>query len=110
MQAGPEATPPHHDAPPARDLLRAVRDDGTLDPAFRGALADALALYRHMVTLRLVSARMVDLQRTEKIAFHAACLGEEAVIAGATLAAREGDWVFPGGREWGAAIVRGSTA
>jgi len=26
---------------------------------------------------------------------------------GAALAAREGDWVFPGVREWGAAIVRG---
>ncbi|MDB5215128.1 MAG: Branched-chain alpha-keto acid dehydrogenase, component, alpha subunit, partial [Myxococcaceae bacterium] len=63
--------------------------------------------YRHMVTLRLVSARMVDLQRSEKIAFHSSCLGEEAVIAAATLAARPNDWVFPGVREWGAALVRG---
>ena len=107
MQAGPEAPPPRHDAAPARDLLRAVRDDETVDPAFRGGLADALVLYRHMVTLRLVSTRMVDLQRTEKIAFHSACLGEEAIIAGAALAARANDWVFPGRREWGAAIVRG---
>lgn len=81
--------------------------DGSVEPAFRGALADAVALYRHLVTLRLVSARMVDLQRSEKIAFHSASLGEEAVVAGATLAARAGDWVFPGVREWGAAIVRG---
>jgi len=71
------------------------------------ALADALAVHRHMVTLRLVSARMVDLQRSEKIAFHASCLGEEAVIVAAAMAAREQDWVFPGAREWGAAIVRG---
>lgn len=81
--------------------------DGRVDPAFRGALADAVALYRHMVTLRLVSARMVDLQRSEKVASHSPCLGEEGVIAAATLAARPGDWVFPGVREWGAAIVRG---
>jgi TPP-dependent pyruvate/acetoin dehydrogenase alpha subunit len=107
MQAGPEATSPWHDASHARNLLRAVRDDGTVDPAHRAALADAVALYGHMVTLRLVSARMVDLQRSEKVAFHSACLGEEAVIAGAAMAAREGDWVFPGAREWGAAIVRG---
>jgi pyruvate dehydrogenase E1 component subunit alpha len=81
--------------------------DGIVDPAFRGALSDAVALYRHMLTLRLVSARMVDLQRSEKIAFHSSCLGEEAVIAAAALAARPNDWVFPGVREWGAALVRG---
>ena len=69
--------------------------------------ATALAAFRHMVRLRLLSARMVDLQRTEKVAFHASSLGEEAAIVGATLAAREQDWVFPGTREWGAAIVRG---
>lgn len=67
----------------------------------------AVTLYRHMVRLRLVSARMVDLQRTARIAFHASCLGEEAAIVAATLAARETDWIFPGAREWGAAIVRG---
>jgi pyruvate dehydrogenase E1 component alpha subunit len=67
----------------------------------------ARAFYRHMVRLRLVSARMVELQRSEKIAFHASCLGEEAVIVGAALGARDADWIFPGSREWGAAIVRG---
>lgn len=73
----------------------------------RAALEDAVALYRHMLTLRLVSARMVDLQRGEKVAFHSASIGDEAVIVAATLAARPSDWVFPGVREWGAAIVRG---
>jgi TPP-dependent pyruvate/acetoin dehydrogenase alpha subunit len=87
MQAGSEATTSRHEPSPA--------------------LADGLALYRHMVTLRLVSARMVDLQRSEKIAFHASCLGEEAVIAATAMAARDDDWVFPGTREWGAALVRG---
>lgn len=107
MQAGTEASPPRHEPAPTGDLVRAVRDDGTLHTAFRGALDAALVLYRQMVTLRLVSARMVDLQRTERIAYHSACLGEEGVIAAAALAAREGDWVFPGAREWGAALVRG---
>ena len=76
-------------------------------PPIGGALEDAVALYRHMVTLRLLSGRMVGLQRTEKVAFHAACLGEEAVIAATAAAARPNDWIFPGVREWGAAIVRG---
>ena len=102
MHAGPHAT-----GPLATSAVHSRGADGLVDPAFRGALSDAVALYRHMVTLRLVSARMVDLQRSEKVAFHASCLGEEAVIAGAALAARPNDWVFPGVREWGAALVRG---
>jgi TPP-dependent pyruvate/acetoin dehydrogenase alpha subunit len=60
-----------------------------------------------MVRLRLVSARMVELQRAEKIAYHSAILGEEQAVVAAALAAREEDWVFPGAREWGAALVRG---
>jgi TPP-dependent pyruvate/acetoin dehydrogenase alpha subunit len=80
---------------------------GLVAPAGGSELADAVVLYRHLVTLRLLSARMVDLQRSERVAFHAASLGEEGVIAGAALAAREGDWVFSGAREWGATLVRG---
>ena len=85
MQAGQEASPSRHDG-------------SRLDAA-----DEARVLYRHMLTLRLLSARMVDLQRTSKVALHTSCLGEEAVIAAATLAARASDWVFPGAREWGAA-------
>lgn len=69
---------------------------------------DALSLaHGHMVRLRLVSARLVLLQRSEKIASHHASIGEEAAVVGAALAARDGDWIFPGAREWGAALVRG---
>ena len=47
---------------------------------------DGLSLaHRHMVRLRLVSARMVLLQRTEKIASHHASTGEEAALVGAAL-------------------------
>ncbi|MBS2012085.1 MAG: hypothetical protein JST00_04315 [Deltaproteobacteria bacterium] len=68
---------------------------------------EVLPALRSLVRLRLLSSRMVDLQRAEAIASHSACLGEEAAIVGAVMAAREQDWVFPGSREWGAAIVRG---
>jgi len=109
--AVPEASSPegpsHADEAFARDALTALRDDGAVDPAFRSALEDALTLYRHMVRVRLLSARMIELQRAERVAYHSACIAEEAVVVGATLAARSGDWVFPGAREWGAAIVRG---
>ncbi len=107
MHAGPDPTvnpePPHESS--AASAGAGAPPGGA--PIAEAARAEAVALYRHMVTLRLVSARMVDLQRSEKIAFHASCLGEEAVIAAAALAARPNDWVFPGAREWGAALVRG---
>ncbi len=82
------------------------------DPAAEGvfrreAREGALALFRHMVRLRLVSHRMVELQREGKVAFHASCIGEESAVVGAALAARANDWVFPGTREWGVALVRG---
>lgn len=73
----------------------------------REAREGALVLFRHMVRLRLVSHRMVELQREGKIAFHASCIGEESAIVAAALAARADDWVFPGTREWGVALVRG---
>lgn len=109
MQAGAPPTVSTHaeGAAPLLDLLRSTLEDGSVDPAFRAALSDGVALYRHMVTLRLVSARMIDLQRSGKVASHSSCLGEEAVIVAASLAARANDWVFPGVREWGAALVRG---
>jgi TPP-dependent pyruvate/acetoin dehydrogenase alpha subunit len=50
---------------------------------------------------------MVRLQREGKIGYHASSIGDEAVIVGAVLAARPNDWIFPGMREWAAAIVRG---
>lgn len=70
-------------------------------------LTGAVDLLSHMVRLRAISARMVRLQREGTIGYHASSIGDEAVIVGATLAARAGDWIFPGMREWGAAIVRG---
>jgi pyruvate dehydrogenase E1 component alpha subunit len=93
--------------PPASDdLVRAMRDDG-VDAPFRAALEIAAALQRHMVRARVVSARMVALQRAEKIGYHTASIGDEAAIVGAVLAMRAGDWVFPGARDWYAALARG---
>lgn len=94
-------------APTTRDLVRSAGEDGTLRPEFRGSLDAGVALYRHMLRLRLVSAKMVDLQRSGKIALHMSSIGEEGAVAGATMALETRDWIFPGGREWGAALVRG---
>jgi len=91
----------------SEDLVRSERDGG-VGVAFRPALdAGVAALLRHMVRARVVSARMVGLQRSEKIGYHHASLGEEAAIVGAVLAMRATDWIFPGAREWYAGLARG---
>lgn len=66
-------------------------------------------LHREMVRVRVVSARMVGLQREGKVAFHASPIGAEAPIVAAGLALSDGDALFPGVREWGAALARGLT-
>ena len=91
---------------PADELVRALRDDG-IEASFRPALDLGAALYHHMVRARVVSARMASLQRAERIGFHTSSVGEEAAIVGAVLAMRATDWVFPGAREWYAALARG---
>lgn len=65
------------------------------------------ALHRHLVRARLVSVRMVGLQRAGRIASHAASVGQEGAIVGAALAARAADWLFPSARDWYVALARG---
>jgi pyruvate dehydrogenase E1 component alpha subunit len=92
-------------APP----LRALRDDGSVDPAHSAALTDelAVALYEHMVLTRAIDERMVALQREGVIASHSSSVGEEAAIVGAAAAMHDDDWIFPSSREHGAALWRG---
>lgn len=82
---------------------------GGLDATAAPEVATRLALYRHLVRARVISARMVSLQRSERIGFHASSIGEEAAIVGSILATRPQDWVFPGARDWYAALGRGAT-
>jgi TPP-dependent pyruvate/acetoin dehydrogenase alpha subunit len=91
--------------PPAILAANLAADGGASPP--RAAHDVAEALLRHMIRARILSARMVALQRHERIGFHTASIGEEAAIVGAALATRAGDWVFPGAREWYAALARG---
>jgi TPP-dependent pyruvate/acetoin dehydrogenase alpha subunit len=73
----------------------------------RSGLEAARSLYAHAVRARLLSARMTLLQHEGRVAFHAACIGEEVAIAATAMALRERDWFFPGHREWAGALVRG---
>jgi 2-oxoisovalerate dehydrogenase E1 component alpha subunit len=99
----------HPDDVAAPDVLRVLRDDGSLDPATDPGLtaAEVVAIYRAMVRVRTLDARLETLQRQGRIGFHIGSLGEEATILGSAAALRSSDWIFPCYREFGAALWRG---
>ena len=108
----PVAAPMKHRDPNdvlAPGVLRVMNDDGTADPATdpRVDTASLVALYEHMVRVRILDDRLVTLQRQGRIGFHIGSLGEEAAILGSAWALRETDWIFPCYREFGAALLRG---
>ena len=107
--AAPAPHPAASDPAHAPDVVRALRDDGSLDPAGDPKVGDdlVLALYRQMVLVRLVDTRLAALQREGRVAFHVGSLGEEAAIVGSAAALRASDWIFPCSREVGAALWRG---
>jgi len=91
------------------EIVRVLRDDGTLDPTHDPKLGDEriVELYRFMVRTRVIDERLVMLQRQGRIGFHIGSLGEEASILGSAAAARPQDWIFPCYREFGALLLRG---
>ncbi len=93
----------------APGVIRAMRDDGTVDPAHDPGITDAelVSLYTDMVRVRVLDDRLVSLQRQGRIGFHIGSIGEEASILGSTFAMRKNDWIFPCYREFGAALIRG---
>jgi pyruvate dehydrogenase E1 component alpha subunit len=100
------ASPSHTGDP---DVIRVLRDDGSLDPAHDPKLdpEQVVAMYRHLVLVRALDERLVVLQRQGRIGFHIGSLGEEAAIVGSAAAIRSQDWLFPCYREFGAALWRG---
>ena len=94
---------------PARGLITALRNDGSVDPAFKIAKDKDLWLsaYREMRRLRLLDAKMILLQRQGRVGFYGAAHGQEAVPIATGLALLADDWVFPALREQSIMLVRG---
>jgi pyruvate dehydrogenase E1 component alpha subunit/2-oxoisovalerate dehydrogenase E1 component alpha subunit len=69
--------------------------------------AQRFELYRHLLRIRLLDERLVQLQRQGRVAFHGSCAGQEVAPVAAGLALRPGDWIFPALRESYAMLVRG---
>jgi 2-oxoisovalerate dehydrogenase E1 component alpha subunit len=67
----------------------------------------AVALYEHMVLSRALDERLVALVHEGAVSQHSSGVGEEAAIVGAVAAMKDEDWVFPGSREFAAALWRG---
>lgn len=95
--------------PTAPAPLAAMRDDGSLEPSHASVLSDelAVALYEHMVLARALDERIVALVHEGAVSQHSSAIGEEAAIVGAVAALGDDDWVFPGSREFAAALWRG---
>lgn len=92
-------------------LLRALTDDGSaLRPDWKGgqpAAEEALAIWRAMLTTRLLDDRMLKLQRQGRVAFVGTSTGSEAAIHASAAAFGPEDWIFSGLREGGVAVQRG---
>lgn len=68
---------------------------------------ELLAIYRHMLRVRLLDERMMKRQRQGKIGFYGAITGQEATPIAAGFALEKQDWVFPALRENAIMLVRG---
>jgi pyruvate dehydrogenase E1 component alpha subunit len=107
-RTGPAVARHPHDTS-APDVVKALREDGSLDPQHDPQLSreQVESLYRAMLGARTLDDRLVTLQRQGRIGFHIGSLGEEACILGTAFALRESDWIFPCYREFAAALWRG---
>ncbi|SDO94989.1 2-oxoisovalerate dehydrogenase E1 component alpha subunit [Lutimaribacter pacificus] len=93
----------------AFSIVRVLRKDGEAVGDWAGALTpDELREgLRHMMTLRIFDARMLNAQRQGKTSFYMQHLGEEAVSCAFARALRPGDMNFPTYRQAGLLIAGG---
>lgn len=71
--------------------------------------AEALAMYRTMLTIRLWDERAIKLQRSGRIGFCVTSRFEEATQAATAAALEATDWIFPAYRQYGIMLHRGAT-
>jgi pyruvate dehydrogenase E1 component alpha subunit/2-oxoisovalerate dehydrogenase E1 component alpha subunit len=93
----------------APTLLSVLKEDGGSEKSRDPGLPPEtlLELYRHMVTIRVLDGRMLNLQRQGRIGFYGPTTGQEATTVGSGAAAAPEDWIVPALREGYLAIMRG---
>ncbi|MCS7107301.1 MAG: pyruvate dehydrogenase (acetyl-transferring) E1 component subunit alpha [Acidilobaceae archaeon] len=92
----------------AVSLRRFIDEEGNPVEETKVQLSSELLLkmYVTMVRARILDEWLLKMQRVGRVAIHAPNAGQEA-IAGAVMALREEDWLFPSYRELSAYIARG---
>ncbi len=93
----------------ARGLFQLIGEDGSYDAADVASIdkAQAIALFRGMVSIRIIDERMIALQRQGRIGFYGEARGQEASVVGSAAALEPRDWLVPALREAGAGLYRG---
>jgi len=93
----------------ALGLFRLLEEDGSYKPDDVAHIFEdeARRLFRGMVMIRVVDARMMALQRQGRIGFYGEALGQEAAVIGTAAALKPVDWLVPALREAGAGLFRG---
>jgi 2-oxoisovalerate dehydrogenase E1 component alpha subunit len=94
---------------PGSETYQILREDGTLRWKVEPPVApdEVKRLYRLMLLVRALDARMMILQRQGRIGFYMTGHGEEAAILGSAYALEPTDWILPCYREYHAALLRG---
>lgn len=90
-------------------MLQVLNPDGTADARLDPGLSaeQSMTLYRHMLLVRIMDTRMLNLQRQGRIGFYGTATGEEAAVIGSGFAFRPTDWIFPALRQGGILLLRG---
>ena len=93
----------------ARGLFRILDEDGNADEAGAAGFDAELArrLYEGMLSIRVIDARMMALQRQGRIGFYGEAVGQEAAVVGSAAASAPDDWIVPALREAGVGLFRG---
>ena len=95
----------------AHELVRVLDDDGQALGEWAPDLSSEQLLHalRQMLLTRQFDDRMQRMQRQGKISFYMLSLGEEAISIGQGMALEASDMLFPGYRNQGLFILRGTS-
>jgi pyruvate dehydrogenase E1 component alpha subunit len=93
----------------ARGLFRILDEDGRADEAGAAGFDEAQCrrLYEAMLSIRVMDARLMALQRQGRTGFYGEAVGQEAAIVGSALVSEPQDWIVPALREAGVGLTRG---
>jgi pyruvate dehydrogenase E1 component alpha subunit len=93
----------------ARSLFQILREDGHADEAGAVRFDAELSrrLYEGMLSIRVMDARLMALQRQGRIGFYGEAVGQEAAVVGSAAVSEPDDWIVPALREAGVGLFRG---